>query len=684
MHAPRIKIIVAAIFTATFAACGDEPVAPASPSAVSTTLFAVSGTADAYSVVALPTLGGSGGGASGINEAGDVVGSSQLPGDGSSHATLWPADGGPSRDLGTLGGIYVNSGAIAINATGTIVGSSSTADLHQRATLWPAGGGPPRDLGALGGMFTESFALDINDAGDVVGISETPNHLSRRVTFWPAGGGPPRELVGLGGSEAEAYRINAAGDVVGWSQTQDIRRLATIWPAGGAPRALSGDLPFSNAWGINDAGDIVGTSQLGPTLWPAGGGPTRALGILSGAGSAIAFAINASGDVVGISGSQATLWPAGGAPVALPTPAGSSSSTWRINAAHRIVGSISTPSGTSRAVVWRPASASVVVTAPPNVAVGTDPGVCSGLVDPGVASATAGATISGTRSDGLALNAAYPRGTTTITWTATSGAGASASVAQTISVSDRESPTVSPPADVSVNNDPGLGTAPVNPGLATGADNCESPAVGGTRSDGLALDAPYPVGSTGITWTATDASGNAASVVQAIRVTDNEPPQLAVPADFSRDATSASGAAVTYAVTARDNVRVEELLCSQASGSTFPIGATTVTCTATDAAGLNATKAFTVTVRGASAQLVDLIELARGINLPASIRAQLTVALQTVFANPSARQVACRALTTFIAAVRAEAARPIPQIPLDRATELIASATQIRTVLGCQ
>jgi hypothetical protein len=55
--------------------------------------------------------------------------------------------------------------------------------------------------------------------------------------------------------------------------------------------------------------------------------------------------------------------------------------------------------------------------------------------------------------------------------------------------------------------------------------------------------------------------------------------------------------AVTYAApTASDNCGAATTSCVPASGSTFPVGATTVTCTATDAAGNSATCTFTVTV----------------------------------------------------------------------------------------
>jgi uncharacterized repeat protein (TIGR01451 family) len=168
-----------------------------------------------------------------------------------------------------------------------------------------------------------------------------------------------------------------------------------------------------------------------------------------------------------------------------------------------------------------------VITCPASKTASTDPGTCSAVVNPGTATATdncGSPTITGTRSDGQALNAPYPKGTTTITWTATDAAGNSSSCTQTITVQDHENPTIVCPAAIVQGNDPGTCSATVNPGQPTTHDNCDTPTVTGTRSDGQSLNAPYPKGTTTITWTATDSSGNHASCTQTVTVVDNEAP----------------------------------------------------------------------------------------------------------------------------------------------------------------
>jgi hypothetical protein len=79
---------------------------------------------------------------------------------------------------------------------------------------------------------------------------------------------------------------------------------------------------------------------------------------------------------------------------------------------------------------------------------------------------------------------------------------------------------------------------------------------------------------------------------------DDAPPTLAPHADVTADATSADGAVVTYTAPSATDVADEAPVvdCTPASGSQFPPGATTVSCTATDASGNQSTSTFSVTV----------------------------------------------------------------------------------------
>jgi HYR domain len=81
-----------------------------------------------------------------------------------------------------------------------------------------------------------------------------------------------------------------------------------------------------------------------------------------------------------------------------------------------------------------------------------------------------------------------------------------------------------------------------------------------------------------------------------------------VPADITAEATGPSGAAVTFssptAVDADGNPVIVN--CDHTSGSTFPLGTTTVTCTATDGQGSTATATFHVTVQDTTPPVITV------------------------------------------------------------------------------
>src|SRR2546428_4936960 len=107
----------------------------------------------------------------------------------------------------------------------------------------------------------------------------------------------------------------------------------------------------------------------------------------------------------------------------------------------------------------------------------------------------------------------------------------------------------------------------------------------------------FPLGTTVVLCTATDAHGNTGSASFTITVQDTTPPALVLPGAFSVEATGPSGAAVTYLVSASDIVDGALVpTCAPASGSMFPMGMTTVSCSISAVAGNAATGEFIVTV----------------------------------------------------------------------------------------
>src|SRR5207302_8366961 len=91
-----------------------------------------------------------------------------------------------------------------------------------------------------------------------------------------------------------------------------------------------------------------------------------------------------------------------------------------------------------------------------------------------------------------------------------------------------------------------------------------------------------------------------------VTVVDTTPPALTVPGDVSAEATSAAGAVVAFAASATDAVSAVSIVYSQSPGTTFALGTTTVTVTATDAAHNASSKSFEVTVVDTTAPLLTV------------------------------------------------------------------------------
>src|SRR2546425_10034581 len=129
----------------------------------------------------------------------------------------------------------------------------------------------------------------------------------------------------------------------------------------------------------------------------------------------------------------------------------------------------------------------------------------------------------------------------------------------------------------------------------TAPDNVDAPL---TAVCSPASGSTFALGPTTVSCTATDSSGNSASGSFTVTVRDTTPPVVSVPASMIVDATSPIGAMLTFQVTSTDLVDSSPTVsCSPASGSTFALGPTTVSCTATDSSGNSASGSFTVTVR---------------------------------------------------------------------------------------
>jgi YVTN family beta-propeller protein len=160
---------------------------------------------------------------------------------------------------------------------------------------------------------------------------------------------------------------------------------------------------------------------------------------------------------------------------------------------------------------------------------------------------------------------------------------------------------------------------------------------------------------------------------------DTTSPAISVPAPITANATSPSGAIVAYSVTASDpDDAVASLVCIPTSGSTFPIGTTTVDCTAADTHGNTSSASFTIHVKGAAEQLTDLLAAVSGVGPGTSLADKVRRAQTYLAANDLPH--ACSTLAALINEVSALSGNTIPS---PQAATLIASAGRITAVLGC-
>ena len=192
-------------------------------------------------------------------------------------------------------------------------------------------------------------------------------------------------------------------------------------------------------------------------------------------------------------------------------------------------------------------------------------------------------------------------GTQRVTCSASVPGGETKQESFDLTVRDTTKPTVTVPTSVSVEADSKDGAIVSYSFSASDLVSGDVPVrcepASGTR---------LSIGSHSVTCTASDAAGNEAQSAFQASVFDGKPTVI-VPADITLRYATPSGSAVKYPASATD--RLDGRLrpdCSPRSGSVFPLGPTTVTCSATDSGGNSASKSFTITIVDRIAPVLSL------------------------------------------------------------------------------
>ncbi len=165
---------------------------------------------------------------------------------------------------------------------------------------------------------------------------------------------------------------------------------------------------------------------------------------------------------------------------------------------------------------------------------------------------------------------------------------------------DGTPPSLTCPADLTVNTDPGVCEASVTVTPPSPTDNCGVESLTFERSDNaaLTLSDPFPLGVTTITWTATDCAGNVSVCVQTVTVEDNEAPIVTAGSIDScySDVATAESAAIA-ATTATDNCTATiDLVITAATTGTCDAE---ITVTVTDESGNSDTAIYNTRIDNA-------------------------------------------------------------------------------------
>jgi len=182
----------------------------------------------------------------------------------------------------------------------------------------------------------------------------------------------------------------------------------------------------------------------------------------------------------------------------------------------------------------------------------------------------------------------FPLGSTMVAWTATDNHGNITTAYQTITVMDITSPIIISPQDIiSEATDPIMNNIELGELVASDSVGIES----------IINDRPitFPLGSTTVTWTVTDISGNISQATQVVTLIDTTLPEISAPADIVVEATGLSNTMVELGeATAHDIIGITSV--TEHEPRFFVLGETTITWTATDTSGNSASATQTVTI----------------------------------------------------------------------------------------
>lgn len=568
------------------------------------------------------------------------------------HIYAWNARTGTGQDIGSLGGTFTDTQGVStpINAAGQIAVRAQTANGEIHAAYWDATSGLI-DIGTLSG--NDSAPVAIGPNGQVMG---TGNHAdgsyapfiwdkAHGLTEIPVENGSPQLVTADGTVWGTIYNSTTfRWDAVRGTQifpnpdTSPYPSFAFVTIKGTTPEGLAvvqginiligySAYVFDSNTGIsqqlmlpdtsgnntqvctpNATGQVVGTTNGadGTThgfVWDAAHG-IQDLGSGFPGDISLSFAgITDAGQAVGTAydengNSHIILWDAGNGLQDLGVPAAGASNLY-INLVSNagFAGTYNSADGTQHAFFSPLASGQAqhdtqppVLTLPGNLTVSATS--TSGAAVTYVASALG--NVEGALPVTLtpASGSNFPFGTTVVHATVTDAAGFTVTGSFTVTVVN-SGPALTIPANITTEATGPNGASVTFSASAIDVITGKSRPVSFSKASG----SKFALGITVVTVSSTDKAGKTATKTFTVTVRDTTAPTLNLPANRTVKAKSPAGSVVNFNVGADDLVdRNVALAYSNAPGSVFPLGTTTVVVTATDASGNSTSGSFTVTV----------------------------------------------------------------------------------------
>ncbi|MBC7774391.1 MAG: HYR domain-containing protein [Phycisphaerae bacterium] len=171
-----------------------------------------------------------------------------------------------------------------------------------------------------------------------------------------------------------------------------------------------------------------------------------------------------------------------------------------------------------------------VVNCPANITRDNDPGICGASVA-FHATATDNCSVSSLVSVPESASL-FNVGSTSVKYTATDISGNSSTCTFTVTVKDVESPVITCPANVNLENELGKCSATATYNPATATDNCAVQCV--MHIDGRASGLLFPVGVSYVSYRATDIYGNSSTCSFSVEIRDTEAPKMVCPMNLNK------------------------------------------------------------------------------------------------------------------------------------------------------